>query len=371
MNHNSIYQFFVNEHKNNSVIQYPTDQAPIGLTLYNLGHLQRASVTSLRLNSYHKCQWELPHEVENEIVVSQAYDSKFFDNILYCGWLESKPNIIVLWTNPITSYIDEQRFLIQEMETVDPSLIRFSHSTVSTINNKETAIDLSFDITQYRPILVVKMDDGKLTTFDNRRLLRAQTDRIESIQCNVKQGTDPIPFEDTFKYQGQIVWYHTNSPGIVYTVDYFPTHFSALINTRCVINNDMDMMGEIGPPKVISSRVGFKYLKQIGHKEHTKMETIYKDLKSAIDDPWTKLFFIFKDSPRCYEIVNTDWWRAKIYTCSPVIVNASIITTSGVLEEWSDDDHDAFDDWLKSCETNRIVDEIEYVSMFVAIDNDL
>lgn len=135
MNYRNLKSYFVKETYNN-IPHYPTDTAPVGLSLYNLGNSKRPSIFSLRLTPSHKYRWPQPREVDGELVVSQAYVSKDFTGAIYCAWLESMPNVIMLWlrhpSDGITADIDEARF------TKSVSATKVSHFRSSPNDHPDT-----------------------------------------------------------------------------------------------------------------------------------------------------------------------------------------------------------------------------------------
>lgn len=85
MNYKELYKLFI-KNGNGTIQQYAS---PIKLLiLYDLGNENiRASVETLNLQSDYKRQCSIPHFIDGEILVSQAFYST--DKcVVYCAWCE-------------------------------------------------------------------------------------------------------------------------------------------------------------------------------------------------------------------------------------------------------------------------------------------
>src|SRR5262249_46496741 len=102
--------------------------------------------------------------------------------------LRGGENLAAYVPNP-TGWVDPWG-LSCKIESLKPDDIRFSQSSVNGV--KEIAESMQKNGWQGEPIDVVRMSDGKLTTFDNTRVLAAQRAGIE-VQANVHEGTEAFP----------------------------------------------------------------------------------------------------------------------------------------------------------------------------------
>lgn len=195
MNYEDLYKILVQP--DNITIHFPTNERPVGFVLYNLGYCQRASNNSLRLTPCHKCQWAQPREFKDKVVVKQAYPSINFKSVLYCAWLESEPNIIVLWVKDtdecITSVIEGERFSMasstllssvnltlektvfhSQLTTLSEADMVYVHDIVADVNYITLQDDETFDPTgtigKYRELQEFKEMESILDAIYNIRM---------------------------------------------------------------------------------------------------------------------------------------------------------------------------------------------------------
>ena len=97
INYESLYQIFISAEKRNEVVPFAIPPE-FGVIYHLCSPDLRASVTTLNLRADYKKKCAIPHLIENEILVSQAFYSKDDDSHpVYCAWREVDPNIISLW----------------------------------------------------------------------------------------------------------------------------------------------------------------------------------------------------------------------------------------------------------------------------------
>jgi hypothetical protein len=79
-------------------IPYPRDSVPYGKQLYDLGHEQRVTIMTLRLNCQHKQRSPIVRVFDGTPLVCRVfYSDENKHSVLYCAWLETKPNFVMLW----------------------------------------------------------------------------------------------------------------------------------------------------------------------------------------------------------------------------------------------------------------------------------
>lgn len=153
MNYADVFQILWNNHL---AIPYPQDSVPCGNQLYNLGRGQFVTKASLRLHYQHKQRSPIVRIFDGIPLVCRAfYSDKSKHSVLYCAWLESQPNFIILWERNrdegICIELLSSRFVEVSIDSLLPTFNRIDigQNNVSEKENKCESDDLSESFVEF------------------------------------------------------------------------------------------------------------------------------------------------------------------------------------------------------------------------------
>jgi hypothetical protein len=131
---------------------------------------------------------------------------------------------------------------------LDPSPVRFSQSTISDT--------FKWDSSKYLDKMTcVSMEDGGITSVDNRRLLSAKNAKLRSVQVMLASYKSPLTHWEAGRFKFCIVLVINKDLGIVCEINIIPKTFQSAIYSRSGLQSEnFSLVGETDPPRVGSRR---------------------------------------------------------------------------------------------------------------------
>lgn len=180
-------------------------------------------------------------------------------------------------------------------EKINPLTIRFSQSTVSGNNGEKITDDFEWNELQYSPIVVVTMSDELLTSYDNRRIIRAINGKQLKIECLKFNWMSDVPVFLQNRLYFELIWESNYGQSIQSTTDNTalkwigrlkckPKTMGFGINLQCVHfqTTGLDIQGISIIPNVVDTREDFIYLNNPGSKIISEIDTVLKEFRHFV-----------------------------------------------------------------------------------------
>ena len=246
----------------------------------------------------------------------------------------------------------------QDLKLTD---IRFSQSTVSGNNDEEELGDYTWNEERYRPVTVVLMNDGKYTSHDNRRIIRALNGGKQSIRALVHENNAHVP-ANSGSETVEFVWQSVTFPNSLCKMRCTPKNMQSVIELCCGRNEQFPVCGSDDLPTVVSNRKGFIRIAETDGQEHAitaNTEGVKSDFAAVLHNTRGKVyicsrsrlfpFYRAADITRLVDILSGEFWS-----------NVKLVAVAESVEEWNDGDHQAFNDWEDAEVDHNILMEVQY-----------